>query len=218
MCHYPPLPTSNTYLHVWRLVNQNLKTQTNFIAVFILKPWKENSSLCGPGHDSSVGERMYLTVYPLHGSGHDSSVGEWMYLTVCFLHGLGHDSSVGKCMLNHTVCPPRGPGHDSSVGEWMYLTVGPPRGAGHDRSVGEWVYHTVCPPHGVGHASPVGEWMNLSVCPPCGPSKILDHGRSISRAFFSADHMWCLVHRSGRTEGWREEWGPLIKRLQTHAY
>ena len=39
---------------------------------------------------------MYLTVYPLHGPGHDSSVGERMYLTVCPLHGLGHDSSVGE--------------------------------------------------------------------------------------------------------------------------
>jgi len=39
---------------------------------------------------------MYLTVCPLRGPGHDSSVGERMYHTVCPLRGLGHDSSVGE--------------------------------------------------------------------------------------------------------------------------
>ena len=71
--------------------------------------------LRGPGHDSSVGERMYHTVCPLRGLGHDSSVGEWMYLTVCPLRGLGHDSSVGEWM-NHTFCPLSGPGLISSHG------------------------------------------------------------------------------------------------------
>jgi len=32
---------------------------------------------------------MYLTAWPFRGPGHDSSVGEWIYLTVCPLHGPG---------------------------------------------------------------------------------------------------------------------------------
>jgi len=39
--------------------------------------------LCVPGYDSSVGERMHLTVCALCVSGHDSSVGERMHLTIC---------------------------------------------------------------------------------------------------------------------------------------
>jgi len=31
---------------------------------------------CGPVHDSSEGESLYLTVYLLRGPGHDSTVGE----------------------------------------------------------------------------------------------------------------------------------------------
>ena len=46
------------------------------------------------GHDSSVGEWLYLTVCPHHGPGHDSSVGEWLYLTVCPIHGPGPGRSI----------------------------------------------------------------------------------------------------------------------------
>ena len=74
----------------------------------MISQWEMNVSHClslrVPGHNSSLGERMYLTVCLLRGPGHDSSVGEWMYLTVCPLQCLGRDSSVG---------------------EWMYLTVFP---------------------------------------------------------------------------------------------
>jgi len=44
----------------------------------------EDASTRGPGHDSSVGEWMYLTICSPHGPCHDSSVGEWMYLAVGF--------------------------------------------------------------------------------------------------------------------------------------
>jgi len=33
-------------------------------------------SLVGPGHDSSVRERLHLTVCPLNGPGYNGSVGE----------------------------------------------------------------------------------------------------------------------------------------------
>jgi len=72
--------------------------------------------LYGPGHDSSVGERMYLTVCPLYGPGHDSSVGERMYLTVCPLYVPGHDSSMGE-QMNLIVCPTCGRG--SAMAEYF---------------------------------------------------------------------------------------------------
>ena len=50
-------------------------------------------------HDSSAGERVYLTVCPLCGLDHDSSVGERVYLTVCHHHGLSHDAQwVNECI------------------------------------------------------------------------------------------------------------------------
>jgi len=75
---------------------------------------------------------MYHTVCPLRGPGHDSPVGEWMYLTVlsmtrvmiahCPLSVPNHGSSVVKWMY-FTVCPLSGQGHDSSVEKWINLTV-----------------------------------------------------------------------------------------------
>jgi len=58
------------------------------VSHYLSSPW--------PGHDSSVGEWMYLTICPLYDLGHDSSVGEWKWLAVCSLYDLGHDSSVGE--------------------------------------------------------------------------------------------------------------------------
>jgi len=39
---------------------------------------------------------MNLTAYPFCGPGHDSSVGEGMYLATCPLRGPGHNSSAGE--------------------------------------------------------------------------------------------------------------------------
>jgi len=75
-------------------------------------------------------ENECITLSPLPmAPGHDSSVEERLYLTVCPPCGLGHDNSVGESMYR-TVSPPYGPGHDSSVEERLYLTVCPPCGPG----------------------------------------------------------------------------------------
>jgi len=121
-------------------------------------------------------------------SGHDSTVGEWMYLTVCSLHVPGHDSSVGEWM-NLTVCPPCGLGHGSSVGERMYLTACPPCGLGHDSSVGEIMYLTVYPLHSPGHDSSVREWMYLTVCFLRDPGSILRRGSE-----FQEIVSWLITH------------------------
>jgi len=53
------------------------------------------SSLHDHGHDSPVGEWMYLTVCPLRVQGHDSSLGEGMHLTVWHLCGPGSTLGCG---------------------------------------------------------------------------------------------------------------------------